>query len=262
MPSTPTPGAAISELTAVPWKSSGRSVPVCGFRRMVFGRPANSAWYTSTPVSTTVTGLPGPGGVSFAARITPSHHCEPGRTVCSPRLDSTRTGRSASIRRARPRGDSAGSIRRAIAGDSAQTREIVLVDERCAGSAQRSGHSGIGRPLDVDEHTGRLVRGCARRREESRPRGRGGAQCWDEREPHDEQDDSAAEGRRFLTVAPGGGRRSPIDAARLTSRSSSSRSHAGGQGALVLERDRGRVLEGDPGRVEDRDLRGEVRPGF
>ena len=102
--------------------------------------------------------------------------------------------------------------------------EIVL-DERCAGSAQRSGHSGIGRPLELDEHTGRLVRSCARRREESRPRRRRRARGRDEREDHDEQDDAAAEGLPFQTAASGRGSWFPARRVLgLTSRSSSSRS--------------------------------------
>src|SRR5712691_1531553 len=41
---------------------------------VVFGRPANSGWLGSVPLSTIVSGTPGPGGVARSAPTSASHH--------------------------------------------------------------------------------------------------------------------------------------------------------------------------------------------
>ena len=70
-PTIPRPfsGAAASDATAVPWYSTSDSVSRWVLRIVVFGRPANSEWLVSSPVSTIVSGLPGPGGVTRSAPI-------------------------------------------------------------------------------------------------------------------------------------------------------------------------------------------------
>ncbi|TML23307.1 MAG: hypothetical protein E6G32_06320 [Actinobacteria bacterium] len=67
------PGAAITDATSVPWSSSSKNV-VCWFSSVVFGRDANSPCVMSSPESTIVTGLPGPGGVAASAPIAVRHH--------------------------------------------------------------------------------------------------------------------------------------------------------------------------------------------
>src|SRR5689334_8992298 len=70
---TPFAGAAISDATAVPWYSPG-PFTVWPFRNVVLGRPANSGCVGSTPLSTTITGTPGPGGVARSHPPSASHH--------------------------------------------------------------------------------------------------------------------------------------------------------------------------------------------
>ena len=74
-PTRPTPlfVAPTTELTAVPWSSSG-SLVVWRLRISVLGRLANSGCVMSRPESTTVTGRPGPGESSWSAPIATRHH--------------------------------------------------------------------------------------------------------------------------------------------------------------------------------------------
>src|SRR6266480_550318 len=52
---------------------------------VVFGRPANSGWVGSVPVSTIVSGTPGPGGVARSAPTSASHHSCAWRGSVAPR---------------------------------------------------------------------------------------------------------------------------------------------------------------------------------
>ena len=61
------------DATAVPWSSVWPTTDWL-FNAIVDGRPANSGWVRSTPVSTTVTGFPGPGGSTVPAPIGATHH--------------------------------------------------------------------------------------------------------------------------------------------------------------------------------------------
>src|SRR5256885_5563060 len=70
---TPFAGAAATDATNVPWYSFWPDT-VWSFRKVVFGRPANSGWVGSVPLSTIVIGTPGPGGVARSAPTSASHH--------------------------------------------------------------------------------------------------------------------------------------------------------------------------------------------
>src|SRR2546421_9407127 len=70
---TPFAGAAATDATNVPWYSFWPDT-VWSFRKVVFGRPANSGWVASVPLSTIVIGTPGPGGVARSAPTSASHH--------------------------------------------------------------------------------------------------------------------------------------------------------------------------------------------
>src|SRR2546423_13643497 len=70
---TPFAGAAATDATNVPWYSFCPDT-VWSFRKVVFGRPANSGWVGSVPLSTIVIGTPGPGGVARSAPTSASHH--------------------------------------------------------------------------------------------------------------------------------------------------------------------------------------------
>ena len=63
----------MSDATAVPWTPPS-GAGSCALSVTMLERPANSGWATSTPESTIVIGLPGPGGVSPATPIAARHH--------------------------------------------------------------------------------------------------------------------------------------------------------------------------------------------
>ena len=75
MPTVPTSsaGAPMRDATAVPWTPPS-GAGSCALRVTMLERPANSGCATSTPESTIVIGLPGPGGVRPATPIAARHH--------------------------------------------------------------------------------------------------------------------------------------------------------------------------------------------
>src|SRR6478736_4053461 len=70
---TPFAGAAAIDATNVPWNSPSPETDWV-FRYVVFGRPANSGWVGSVPLSTIEIGTPGPGGATRSAPTAASHH--------------------------------------------------------------------------------------------------------------------------------------------------------------------------------------------
>jgi hypothetical protein len=90
---TPFSGAAATDATIVPWKSS------CGIMSFTFrnriGRPANSGWFVSIPSSMIVSGKPAAGAVRLAAPICGSHHGA--GSTGSPRAATPPLGRSRSL---------------------------------------------------------------------------------------------------------------------------------------------------------------------
>ena len=179
MPTVPTSlaGAPMSDATAVPWTPPS-GAGSCALRVTMLVRPANSGCATSTPESTIVIGLPGPGGVRPATPIAARHHSVPTSgsvksvTLIVPATVSGVVKRSA-LAGPKPRQHPRGRI--ALEPIEPQARR----DGRGAGAAKDRGRVTRRGRLELDE----LRRGGSRRRVDHRP-GREQRQCRARRAEH------------------------------------------------------------------------------